>query len=96
VRITVRVINTNEQQIYMFDCTRYVDAGIAHIVRAVNFVPGVDVVDGMTNRRMDEDSLRSTLWFSLLRFSGREAKLWFEIVVSSLISHLLLVVLVKL
>lgn len=40
----------------------------------------------MTNRRMDENSLRSTLWFSLLRFSGREAKIRFELVVASLIS----------
>jgi hypothetical protein len=68
------------------DSVRYVDAGIAHIVRSINYVPGVDVVDGMTNRRMDENSLRSTLWFSLLRFSGRETKVWFELVVASLIS----------
>lgn len=64
------------------------DAGIAHIVRAVNFVPGVDVVDGMANRRMDENSLRATLWFSLLRFSGREPRVRFELVVSSLMSSI--------
>ncbi len=63
------------------------DAGIAHIVRSANFVPGVEVVDGMSNRRMDENSLKSTLWFSLLRFSARETKIWFELVVGSLISH---------
>lgn len=65
---------------------RYIDAGIAHIVKAVNFVPGVDNLDGMANRRMDENSLKSTLWFSLLRFSGRETRIWFELVVSSLVS----------